>query len=52
MAPRLPATRLVYVADREADMLPLMVRAQQLDCSADWLVRATHNRCLPNSDKL
>lgn len=27
LAPRLPATRLVYVADREADMLPLMVRA-------------------------
>ncbi|MBW8898006.1 MAG: IS4 family transposase [Massilia sp.] len=52
LAPRLPATRLVYVADREADMLPLMVRARQLDCAADWLVRAAHNRCLPNSDKL
>lgn len=26
LAPRLPATRLVYVADREADMLALMVR--------------------------
>jgi hypothetical protein len=52
LAPRLPATRLVYVADREADMLPLMVRAQQLECPADWLVRAAHNRCLPNSEKL
>lgn len=52
LAPRLPTTRLVYVADREADMLPLMVRAQQLDCPVDWLVRAAHNRCLPNSDKL
>ena len=52
LAPRLPATRLVYVADREADMLPLMIRAQQLDCPADWLVRAAHNRCLPNSEKL
>jgi len=52
LAPRLPATRLVYVADREADMLPLMVRARQLDCAADWLGRAAHNRCLPNSDKL
>ena len=52
LAPRLPATRLVYVADREADMLPLMVRARQLDCPADWLVRAAHNRCLPNSGKL
>jgi hypothetical protein len=52
LAPRLPATRLVYVADREVDMLPLMARAQQLDCPVDWLVRAAHNRCLPNSDKL
>lgn len=52
LAPRLPATRLVYVADREADMLPLMLTAQQLASPADWLVRAVHNRCLPNSDKL
>lgn len=52
LAPQLPSTRLVYVADREADMLPLMLRAQQLDCPADWLVRAAHNRCLPNSEKL
>jgi len=52
LAPRLPATRLVYVADREVDMLPLMVRAQRLDCPVDWLVRAAHKRCLPNSDKL
>jgi hypothetical protein len=52
LAPRLPAKRLVYVADREADMLPSMIGAQQLDCPADWLVRAAHNRCLPNSDKL
>lgn len=52
LAPRLPSTRLVYVADREADMLPLMLRAQQFDCPADWLVRAAHNRCLPNSEKL
>ncbi|WP_040776319.1 IS4 family transposase [Massilia timonae] len=52
LAPRLPATRLVYVADREPDMLPWMARAQQLDCPVDWLVRAAHNRCLPNSEKL
>jgi hypothetical protein len=52
LAPRLPATRLVYVADREADMLSLMVRAQQLACPVDWLVRAAHNRCLPDSEKL
>ena len=28
MAPRLPATRLVYLADREADIMALMVRAR------------------------
>lgn len=52
LAPRLASTRLVYVADREADMVPLMARAQQLGSPLDWLVRATHNRCLPNSEKL
>ncbi|MEO7496433.1 MAG: IS4 family transposase [Massilia sp.] len=52
LAPNLPATRLVYVADREADMLPLMARAQELACPVDWLVRAAHNRCLPDSEKL
>ena len=52
LAPSLPATRLVYVADREADMMPLMARAQELACPVDWLVRAAHNRCLPESEKL
>jgi hypothetical protein len=52
MAPSLPSTRLVYVADREADLMALMERAQALDTPADWLVRATHNRCLPEGDKL
>jgi hypothetical protein len=48
----LQATRLVYVADREADMMPLMARTQELACPVDWLVRAAHNRCLPDSEKL
>lgn len=52
LAAQLPATRLVYVADREADMLPLMVHAQALGNPADWLVRATHNRCLPDGNLL
>jgi hypothetical protein len=51
LVPNLPDTRLVYVADREADMMPLMARAQALACPVDWLVRAAHNRCLPGSDK-
>lgn len=52
MAADQPATRLVYVADREADLMPLMQRAQALGTPADWLVRAAHNRCLPDGDRL
>lgn len=39
LAPQLPATRPAYVADREADVLPLMAHAQALGSPADWLVR-------------
>jgi len=52
MAAALPATRLVYVADREADLVELMRCAQTLGTPADWLVRAKHNRCLPEGEKL
>jgi hypothetical protein len=52
MATSLPDTRVVYVADREADLMPLMLRAQELGTPADWLVRAAHNRCLPDGEKL
>ena len=52
LAPKIPNTRLVYVADREADMLPLMKRAQDLGNPVDWLVRAAHDRSLPESATL
>lgn len=52
MAADLPATRLVYMADREGDLVALMRRAQELGTPADWLVRAKHNRCLPSGAKL
>lgn len=48
----LPATRLVYVADREADILELMQRAHALSYPADYLLRAQHNRALPQGGKL
>lgn len=51
-APQLPDTRLVYVADREADMIGLMARAQELGTPADWLIRAAHDRALPDAAKL
>ena len=48
----LPSTRLVYVADREADILELMQRAHALSYPADYVLRAQHNRCLPQGGKL
>lgn len=50
MALTMPATRLVYVADREADMVELMRCARDLGTPANWLVRATHDRSLPEGD--
>lgn len=46
-AATMPDTRLLCVADREADMLALMQRANVLETPADWLIRSQHNRCLP-----
>jgi len=52
MAERVPETRLVYVADREADILRLMQCALALGNPADWLIRSQHNRSLPDGAKL
>lgn len=51
-ARKLPDTRHVFVGDRESDMLALMVRAQELNHAADYLVRCQHNRVLPKEDEL
>ena len=50
MAAGMPGTRLVYVVDREADMVEMMRCARDLGTPANWLVRAKHNRCLPGED--
>jgi hypothetical protein len=52
MAGGLPATRLVHVAYREADLVELMRRTQPPGTPADWMVRAKHNRCLPEGQRL
>ena len=52
MAPSMPDTRLVYVADGEADIVELMQRAHALGNPAGWLIRSKHNRCLPDGGKL
>ena len=51
LAATLPDTRLVYVADRECDIHEFMVRAGHW-LGIDWLIRASHNRCLAEGDKL
>ncbi len=52
LAERLPATRLVYVADRESDLRELLDRAAELDHPADYLIRAQHDRVLAGGGKL
>jgi Transposase Tn5 dimerisation domain/Transposase DNA-binding len=47
-ATELPQTRLVQVGDRESDILALMQRAQALGWPVDLLLRAQHNRRLPD----
>lgn len=51
-AATLPATRLVYVADREGDIVALMERADDLGHPADWLIRCQHNRSLEAGARL
>lgn len=52
LAAKMPDTRLVYVADREADIVALMAQARDLGHPADWLLRSQHNRALPEGGKL
>lgn len=40
------------VADREADIVALMVQARDLGHPADWLIRSRHDRALPEGGKL
>lgn len=47
LAETMGTTRLVYVADREGDIMELMVTARDKGHSADWLIRSQHNRVLP-----
>ncbi len=47
-----PHTRFVYVADREADILALLVKAHDLGEPVDYLIRACHDRSLETGEKL
>ena len=45
-AAQMPATRLVYMADREGDFIDLMAQANAMGSPVDWLIRSAHNRKL------
>ena len=47
LAARLPDTWLVYVADREADIVALIVQARDLRHPTGWLIRFQHNQACP-----
>lgn len=49
---RLAQTRHICIADRESDIMALLVRARELEHAADYLVRSQHNRALPEGGKL
>jgi hypothetical protein len=51
IAATLPATRLVYLADREGDRRALMERAAALGHPADGLIRCLHDRTLDDGGK-
>ena len=51
-AQELPEVRHVYVADREADILALLVKARDWGHAADYLVRCRHDRALPEGGRL
>ena len=51
-AAELPKTRLVQVGDRESDILALMQRGQELGWPVDLLIRARHDRALPDGKSL
>ncbi|WP_198973084.1 IS4 family transposase, partial [Xylophilus sp. ASV27] len=51
-AQEMPEVRHVYVADREADILALLVKARDWEHAADYLVRCQHDRALPEGGKL
>lgn len=51
LAETMDTTRLVYVTDREGDIMELMVTARDSGNPADWLIRSCHNRVLPSPEE-
>lgn len=51
LAITMTSTRLVYVTDREGDIMELMATARDMGNPADWLIRSQHNRVLPEPEE-
>lgn len=45
-----PNTQIVSVSDSESDIYDIFVEAEQLDGSADFIIRAKEDRCTPQRD--
>jgi hypothetical protein len=52
LAETVPASRLVYGADRESDLRAPIDAAARRGTPADWLIRSKHDRKTPTGEKL
>lgn len=53
LAETMPGTQLIYVADREGDIYEVLAeRTAAGQPAAEWLIRAEHDRCLPDGRTL
>ncbi len=52
LADTMPGTQCVYVADRESDIYELFLEGDGQAHRADWLIRASHDRCVLDEEHL
>ncbi len=52
LAATMPHTQCVYMADRESDIYELFLEGQKQKHCADWLIRATHDRCVLDDEHI
>ncbi len=52
LAHTMPGTQCVYMADRESDIYELFLEGDGQAHRADWLIRASHDRCVLDEEHL
>jgi hypothetical protein len=52
LAAGIPDTQCIYMADRESDIYELFAEGHAQAHRADWLIRASHDRCLLDDARL